>query len=318
MINEFREKLPRPIVGIGHSMGAVQLYFHPYIQHSIQYHVSNTASRIALSMLHPRLLQSLVLIEPPMSPIAISQGALATIKASTFRKDLWPSREVARMAMMQKLFYRRWDPRVFDRWIEHGLRDTPTTLHPQAGAVTLATTKSQEVLTYLRPFYETQHDVTGICKPDKLAYLDLDRSKLAPDPVGYNPGVDFVWQNLPTLRPTALYIIGGSSHLGTSELQELRLDRTGTGVGGNGGARTGSIGHVTIPNGGHLLPMEMVEGTAVAAVEWLALHVPSVLQIDREFQKRWDRLTGVEKSTLDERWYKIASSIVPKSKVSKL
>lgn len=34
MINEFRGQLPRPIVGIGHSVGAVQLYFHiPYIQH---------------------------------------------------------------------------------------------------------------------------------------------------------------------------------------------------------------------------------------------------------------------------------------------
>jgi hypothetical protein len=253
-----------------------------------------------------------------MSPIAISQGALATIKASTFRKDLWPSREVARMAMVQKPFYRRWDPRVFDRWIEHGLRDTPTTLHPQAGAITLATTKSQEVLTYLRPFYEIQRDATGICKPDKLAYPDLDPTKLAPDSVGYNPGVDFVWQNLPILRPTALYIVGGASHLGTSELQELRLDRTGTGVGGNGGARTGGVGHVTIPNGGHLLPMEMVEGTAVAAVQWLALHVPSVLHIDGEFERHWNKLTGVEKSTLDERWYSMASSIVAKSKGSKL
>lgn len=53
--------------------------------------------------------------------------------------------------MLQNPFYRRWDSRVFDRWIEHGLRDTPTPLHTQPGAVTLTTTKSQEVLTYLRP-----------------------------------------------------------------------------------------------------------------------------------------------------------------------
>lgn len=215
--------------------------------------------------------------------------------------------------MLQNPFYRRWDPRVFDRWIEHGLRDTPTPLHTQPGAVTLTTTKSQEVLTYLRPLYEIQRD-----KLDKFAYPDLDPSRLAPDSVGYNPGVDFVWQSLPTLRPTALYIIGGASHLGTSELQELRLARTGTGVGGNGGARTGGVGHVTIPNGGHLLPMEMVELTAMAAVEWLGQQVPSVLQMDEQFEKRWDSLTGVQKSTLDGRWYKMARSIAAKPKAPKL
>jgi hypothetical protein len=64
--------------------------------------------------------------------------------------------------------------------------------------------------------------------------------------------------------------------------------------------------------------MEMVDRTAVAAVEWLGQQVPSVLQIDREFEKRWDMHHGVEKSTLDGRWYKMASSIVAKSKRSKL
>ncbi|KAF9888899.1 hypothetical protein FE257_008269 [Aspergillus nanangensis] len=290
MINDFRDQLPRPIVGIGHSMGAVQL--------------------IALSILHPRLLQSLVLVEPPMSPIAISQGALATIAASTFRKDLWPSRNAARAAMLRNAYYRRWDPRVFNRWIAHGLRDTPTALHTEPGAVTLTTTKSQEVFTYLRPSRNT--------KRDKVAYPDLDPSKLAPDSVGYNSGVDFVWGSLPQLRPTALYIIGGASHLGTSELQELRLARTGTGVGGNGGALTGGVYHVTIPNGGHLLPMEMVEETAVAVVEWLGQQVPSVLHIDKEFEKRWGSLTLVEKSKLDDGWNKTASSIVARLKVSKL
>jgi len=120
------------------------------------------------------------------------------------------------------------------------------------------------------------------------------------------------------LRPTALYIIGGASHLGTSELQELRLARTGTGAGGNGGARTGRVGHLTIPNGGHLLPMEMVELTAMAAVEWLGQQVPSVLQMDEQFEKRWDSLTGLEKSTLDGRWYKMARSIAAKSKAPQL
>lgn len=138
-------------------------------------------------MLHPRLLQSLVLIEPPMAPIGITKGGLGTVKASTFRKDLWPSRETARTAMLQKPYYRRWDPRVFNRWIEHGLRDTPTTLHPQPGAVTLTTTKSQEIATYLRPLYEIQRDASGTCRPDKLAYPDLNPTELAPDTVGYNP-----------------------------------------------------------------------------------------------------------------------------------
>ena len=44
MINQFRDKLPRPLVGIGHSMGAVTL--------------------VNLSLLHPRLLSALILIDP--------------------------------------------------------------------------------------------------------------------------------------------------------------------------------------------------------------------------------------------------------------
>ncbi|KAF9886758.1 hypothetical protein FE257_011135 [Aspergillus nanangensis] len=292
MINEFRDQLPRPIVGIGHSMGAVQL--------------------ITLSLLHPRLLQSLVLIEPPMTPIPITSYALAIATASTFRKDRWSSRDAVRAAMPKNPYYRSWDPRVFDQWIEHGFRDTPTVLHPQPGAVTLATPKLQEVFTFLRPLYDVSRDV------NKTAYPDLDPTTLAPDRTGYNAAADFVWRNLPALRPTALYIMGGASPLGASELEAMKLARTGMGVGGSGGAPSGKVGQVTIPGGGHLLPMETVDGTAEAIVEWLGQQVPVVRLSDEEFQKRWDGLTLMEKSRLDDRWNEIAGAFLAKMKESKL
>jgi pimeloyl-ACP methyl ester carboxylesterase len=52
MINCFRDDMSRPIVGIGHSVGAAQLVF--------------------LSLMHPRLLTSLVLIEPWLTDAALS------------------------------------------------------------------------------------------------------------------------------------------------------------------------------------------------------------------------------------------------------
>jgi hypothetical protein len=75
---------------------------------------------------------------------------------STYRRDLWLSREAAATAFRKSKFFQAWDSRVLDKYIEFGLRQVPTALYPDGvngatlspGAVTLATSKHQEAWNY--------------------------------------------------------------------------------------------------------------------------------------------------------------------------
>src|SRR5689334_1275801 len=133
MVNVFRDQMPRPIIGVGHSMGGCQL--------------------ANLALLHPRLFESLILIDPVIHSKVSLVGNVSPAFASAKRRELWPSREAAMTSFKKSKFYQTWDSRVLDRWVQYGLRDVPTKLFPDAkGAeVTLTTTKHQDVMTFLRP-----------------------------------------------------------------------------------------------------------------------------------------------------------------------
>ena len=81
MINHSRHEMPRPPIGIGHSLGVVQLIF--------------------LSTMHPRLLSSAILIDPYITLRNLPTGVLFS-KAATFRRDVWPSREKAEAAILSQ------------------------------------------------------------------------------------------------------------------------------------------------------------------------------------------------------------------------
>src|SRR4051794_17659861 len=103
--------------------------------------------------MHPRLLTTLVLLDPVFqfnfAPVRVSPA-----RASTFRRDLWQSRDDAEAFFLKNGFYQRWDNRVLKLWLKYGIRDLPTAIYgPSLGqsqtAVTLTTTKHQEVFTFL-------------------------------------------------------------------------------------------------------------------------------------------------------------------------
>ena len=71
----FRKELPRPLVGLGHSMGGN--------------HVVN------LALMHPRLLSGLILIDPVIQEVTDRKGNLLPAQLSTYRRDTWASREEA-------------------------------------------------------------------------------------------------------------------------------------------------------------------------------------------------------------------------------
>jgi len=212
-------------------------------------------NRVNLSYYHPRLLSSLVLIDPvihdpgssaPADDRASSSGA----QKSTFRRDRWSSRAEAKASFLKSKFYQVWDPRVLDLLVTHGLRKLPTAIYPQDSdasdyseaddaPVTLTTTKHQEVFTFLRPKFEGV-DARGMRVPNRQTHPDLDLHAQDTDPF-YRSEPPRTFYNLEHLRPSILYIFGGQSPLSQPDWRKAKMERTGTGVGGSGGADEGKV-----------------------------------------------------------------------------
>ncbi|KAL8736264.1 MAG: hypothetical protein Q9166_000419 [cf. Caloplaca sp. 2 TL-2023] len=289
MINVMRDQMPRPIVSIGHSMGG------------------NSMTNLAL--MHPRLLSGLILIDPVIEiPSARPRNTAATLltQLSTFRRDHWPSREEAAASFRKSKYYQMWDERVLNRWLDVGLRDTPTPLYPEtegdarARPVTLLTPKHQEVFTFLRPNFDgMDSDGRVILDRSTQPDLDLEAGEIYPF---YRAEPASTFKRLPYVRPPVLYIFAGKSDLSAPDLREQRMNTTGVGVGGSGGATEGRVKQVLFENAGHLIPMEIVEESADAAAEWLASEMGRWTQQEKDFQEKWSQKTRAEKQTVSEEW----------------
>ena len=296
MVNHFRKEMSRPLVGIGHSMGGNVL--------------------VSLAYMHPRLLTSLVLIDPVIYngfPVDPDGSHFAYPQASTFRRDRWPSRSEAALAVRKSKFYQSWDPRVLDLWIKHGLRSLPTAIYPKEhggfdrsgnddSPVTLTTTKHQEVFTFLRPNFDGV-DVNGNPIVNSRTHPDLDMKALDIYPF-YRPEPTAVFTDLPRLRPGTLYIFGGRSDLSPPDLRKQKMERTGTGVGGSGGAKAGKVKEVVLEDVGHLVPMEAVARSASAAAEWLTSDLRRWESEEADFKREWEAKEKRAKFTINEEWKK--------------
>ncbi|KAM0279000.1 hypothetical protein ACHAQH_004868 [Verticillium albo-atrum] len=278
---------PRPLVGIGHSFGG------------------NAIANLAL--LNPRLLSTLVLLDPVISRWSSSAGgdiSRTPAASSASRRDLWPSRDAARAAFVKSPFYRSWDPRVLEAWIANGLRDTPTPLYPEPGSVTLATTRHQEVFTYFRPSWDAYAaDGKTLIRPELVPDLDPAlNDKYVTYPVYRAEGANTLVR-LPNVRPGVLYVFGGTSDLSLPELCEEKLRLTGAGVGGSGGAKKGRVEGVTLPENGHLVPMEVPAVCAAHAARWIGREMALWREEQAEFEA-WARKSVEEKTQLTDEWKK--------------
>ncbi|KAJ9630805.1 hypothetical protein H2203_001330 [Taxawa tesnikishii (nom. ined.)] len=276
MINHFRAQMPRPIVGIGHSMGGSHL--------------------VNLSFIHPRLFSTLVLIDPVMQRVASVTGNFAPAQASTLRRDRWPSRAAARAAFQRSKFYQTWDPRVLDLWISYGLRDLPTLLYPEAtpasatpptisadiaGAtpspapdtekeVTLTTTKHQEVLTFVRPNFPTPSHPNPGSDPNPLTHPDIDPRGLAPTTPSTAPN---------RCRPSYASLIYAPASC-------------------SGGAPKGRVKEVLMQDTGHLIPMEKVQETSEHVVQWLVPELGRWREADEAEREEWRQVPKEAKARM--------------------
>ena len=274
--------MPRPIVGIGHSLGGNIL--------------------VNLSLMHPRLLSTLVLLDPVIQQHASTPNGPSPAQMSTFRRDLWPSREEAEKAFRKTKFYQSWDPRVLERWCKFGIREVPTALHPEdEGKVTLTTTKHQECLTFLRPSWDGM-DAEGkeILKRDLIPDMSLDMLVKYPF---YRPEPPNTLKKLPEVRPSVLWVFGETSAMSSPGARKLKIETTGAGVGGSGGVKEGRVNEVVLKGIGHLVTMEASEQCADAAAPWVGREMQR-FEVERKAYEAWTKKSAVEKTTLSEEWKK--------------
>ncbi|KAL4759083.1 putative toxin biosynthesis protein [Aspergillus foveolatus] len=318
LVNVKRKEMPRPIVGVGHSMGGAHL--------------------AQLAIIHPRLLHSLILLDPVIQrqTTQLDAGDLGkqklviakTTQSSTYRRDYWPSRRAALDSFKRNPFYQAWDPRVLERWVRYGLRDLPTSIYPLEESsssvasnnsaehpVTLRTTLHQEVFTFSRPNYDGP---PGFAVPvNKVTHPDLDPDHLGSWPF-YRPEPSRIFAQLPHLRPSVLYIFGGTSDMSTPTMIADKLAHTGTGLGGSGGVTAGRVRDVVLKGKGHLVAQEAPVQCAEEASKWLGPELQRWRGEEKMFQDQWGQKSKIEKVTIDHRWKAhVPAPVRPKKKDSK-
>ncbi|WP_019673859.1 alpha/beta hydrolase [Psychrobacter lutiphocae] len=134
-VSAISKKHKVPVIGLGHSLGALCTLQALYKK--------------------PKLFLQVVLMDPPLiygrdnllwhlAKIFLpkQRDKLSPAGISSRRRDIWDSREQARDLLQPKRFFQKFDPRTFDGYIQHGMRDLPD------GRVTLTIPKEAEVAVF--------------------------------------------------------------------------------------------------------------------------------------------------------------------------
>ncbi|KAJ9659153.1 hypothetical protein H2198_003295 [Neophaeococcomyces mojaviensis] len=250
MINHFRHEMPRPLIGFAHSYGCPQL--------------------VQLSLMHPRLLSTLILCEPIIfNSTAINAGHPGML--SSVRRDIWSTRAEAANQLRRGLKKQNWDDRVLELYLKYGLRPVPTAIYDPANdntipqdAVTLTTTKHQEVWTFCQLNLDEPDE-----ERDKLLKPYQDPKELRR--LAARPDVSATMRNLPFIKPSVLFVFGGKSPVSPPSWRDEKYHITGTGVGGSGGAKAGRVEQIVFEKEGHLLPFEsgVLEKLVSVSADWI-------------------------------------------------
>ncbi|ORY10361.1 Alpha/beta hydrolase family-domain-containing protein [Clohesyomyces aquaticus] len=277
MVNYFRDRMVAPIVGLGHSMGCAQI--------------------IHLSCLHPRLLHSLILMEPIVQD-SHPPGPNAAM-FSSMRRETWPSRTQAEASISKNAFFQGMDPRVLKSYLSNALRDT------EDGGVVLATPRAQEAWSYVRQnFFPLLKDTasTTAKQQERLLSPDFIPFESSSNAVFARPEATVVLDWLPHLRPHTLYLYGEYSHINYEEVCEQRLGITGTGKGGSGGAAEGAVEEKVIEDSGHLMCFEKPGVVAADTAHWLGKELQRWRK-EKEFWATVDTKKSKEgKKALSDHW----------------
>lgn len=286
-----------------------------------------------MSLFHPRLFSSLILVEPWLTRVRFGSDARKLMAATTHKSDIWPSREAALERHRRK--FKTWDPRVIERWAKYGYRELPTAIYQLSDAkgdensrpVTLATTKYQEAMVFTRLNLDRHvqlglpdNEATGqgpIPPHDPLTVPDMD-GYLQPGQQSYRPEPWLVIKLLPHLRPSILCISGSTSDLYKSGSHAEAASSAGTGFSGSGGIKYDRVKHEVIENGGHNVPLEKTEGVAEVSGPWIYAEMLRWQDEERRIAQGWEDKPLKEKSVFPDGWMTAISDLPPPRKQSKL
>ncbi len=279
MVNVFRDQMPRPILGIGHSVGGTSLAF--------------------LSFMHPRLFTSLILIEPAIYRDGSPQGG-PLLTYTSLKRDFWKSKAELESWVRRNPIYKDWDQRVIKRLLRFGVRKTPSLLHQDEG-FTFTTPKHQEAFMVARPRSRgVRDDARSLLAPE-----DQDSTRHVAQAVNkspfYNAECREAFRILPFLKPSTLFVNASQTAFTSLEQRQSVLRVTGTGPGGSGGAELGQVSGVVL-DGGHSLPFEEVLKTAKTIVHFADEQGKRWKIDEQEWQKKWLQKSPVERQTMDDKW----------------
>lgn len=280
-VNHFRAQMPRPLVGVGHSVGAAQLAF--------------------LSELHPRLFAALALVEPWMTSRPTATGHLV-VRAAALRRDAGPTRAEAERAVRRSAVCRGWDARALDRMAAHALRATPTLLFPDAAAAgaTLATPKHQEAFTAVRANFEGRGAGGELSREDRATHPDVDPGSAMVAPF-YNTWRERALRALGGVRAPVLMVFGEGSPVTHQDFREELRRTAGVGFGGSGGAALGQLQEAVVP-GGHFVAMESVGAVADELAAWLGVRMLEFKEKEELMERGRRGKSKAELQTMSREW----------------
>ena len=111
-----------------------------------------------------------------------------------------------------------------------------------------------------------------------------------------------VFAQLPLLRPRCFYVFGETSAASSRQLESDKLNVTGTGIGGSGGAAEGAVQSILVNGAGHFVPFERPQEVAEAVASWVSSDVKLWQTEQAALRKNWDRVEGRAKFTLSDDW----------------
>ena len=136
----------------------------------------------------------------------------------------------------------------------------------------------------------------------RLVAPDLDAENMTH--LFHRPEMVLTFLNLPSVRPNVLWIFGASSPINTLASQDEKVIRTGTGVGGNGGADAGKVEKEVVQKGGHMLPFENSQECASLLAPWLEKQIEDFQTVEKFIGEHVSGRSERNMLAVSEQWLK--------------